>query len=40
MLNKRIYEYSQSIIEDALQDFVTAQTKGKFFDVDIKSRNC
>lgn len=34
MLNKRIYEYSQSIIEDALQDFVTAQTKGKFFDVD------
>lgn len=35
MLNKRIYEYSQSIIEDALQDFVYAQTKNKLFDNDV-----
>lgn len=29
MLNKRIYEYSQAIMEDALQDFIYAQSKNK-----------
>lgn len=32
MLNKRIYEYSQAIMEDALQDFAYAQEKDRCLD--------
>lgn len=35
MLNKRIYEYSQAIMEDALQSFVNAQAKDRVFNPEV-----